>query len=51
MFVAPYTRKYMLQYKEPLLPDYKTNDKCETTKMLSGLAKSLNKYIIGGSFP
>lgn len=41
----------MLQDKEPLLPDYKTNDKCPTSRMLSGLAKSLNKYIIGGSFP
>lgn len=51
MFVAPYTRKHMLEFKEPLLKDYKTNDKCETTKMLSSLAKSLNKYIIGGSFP
>ena len=41
----------MLAGKEPLLPDYKTNEKCETSKMLSGLAKSLSKYIIGGSFP
>jgi omega-amidase len=51
MFTSPYTRKYMLQYKEPLLDDYKTNEKCQTAMMLSGLAKSLGKYIIGGSFP
>eukprot|EP00347_Sterkiella_histriomuscorum_P009765 403339979 len=50
MFVAPYTRKHMLQFKEPFLPDYKTNEACETSFMLSGLAKSLGKYIIGGSF-
>lgn len=44
MFVAPYTRKHMLANKEALLQDYKTNDKCETSKLLSHLAKSLNKY-------
>ena len=41
----------MLEYKEPLTSDYKTNEKCETSRLLSHLAKSLNKYIIGGSFP
>lgn len=41
----------MLKNKEPLTADYKTNEKCETARMLSGLAKSLNKYIVGGSFP
>jgi omega-amidase len=49
--VTPYTRYYMLKDKEPLTQDYKTNDKFETTKMLSHLAKTLNKYIIGVSFP
>jgi omega-amidase len=51
MFTTPYTKHYMLKFKEPLLPDYKTNERCETARMLSGLAKSLGKYIIGGSFP
>ena len=51
MFTAPYTRKYMLDYKEPLLDDFKTNPKCETAHMLSRLALTLGKYIIGGSFP
>ncbi len=51
MFVTPYTKTYMLKDKEPLLPDYKTNEACQTTHMLSSLAKSLNKYIVGGSFP
>ena len=50
MFTAPYTKRYMLEYKEPLLLDYKTNKACNTANLLSGLAKSLNKYIIGGSF-
>lgn len=51
MFTTPYTKHYMLKDKEPLTQDYKTNEKCETAKLLSGLASSLNKYIIGGSFP
>jgi omega-amidase len=51
MFNAPYTKNYMLKFKEPLLPDYKTNEKCETSKLLSHLSKTLGKYIIGGSFP
>lgn len=51
MFVTPYTKHYMLKDKEPLLPDYKTNEACQTSNMLSNLAKSLQKYIIGGSFP
>lgn len=51
MFTAPYTKNYMLKYKEPLTKDFKTNEKCETSRLLSNLAKSLNKYIIGGSFP
>jgi predicted amidohydrolase len=51
MFQTPYTKHYMLKHKEPLLADFKTNEKCETSRLLSGLAKSLNKYIIGGSFP
>ena len=50
MFGTPYTKQYMLKNKEPLLDDYKTNEKCETSKLLSHLAKSLSKYIIGGSF-
>jgi omega-amidase len=51
MFVTPYTKAYMLKNKEPLLPDYKTNESCQTSQMLSRISKSLNKYIIGGSFP
>ena len=51
MFNAPYTKNYMLKFKEPLLPDYKTNEKCETSKLLSHLSKTLGKYIIGGTFP
>ena len=51
MFTAPYIRSYMLKFKEPLFSDYKTNPKCETASLLSGLAKSLGRYIIGGSFP
>lgn len=39
MFVTPYTKHYMLKDKEPLTEDFKTNDKCETSKLLSGLAK------------
>jgi len=51
MFVTPYTKKYMLKDKEPLTADYKTNEACQTSKTLSNLAKTLGKYIIGGSFP
>ena len=51
MFVTPYTKKFMLKDKEALLPDFKTNEACQTSKTLSALAKSLGKYIIGGSFP
>lgn len=51
MFNSPFNKKFMLEYKEPILDDYKTNPKCHTTKILSELAKETSKYIIGGSIP
>lgn len=49
MFTSPFSKAHMFKNMEPFLPDYKTNPECETAYLLSGLAKSLNKYIIGGS--
>ena len=51
MFTTPFNKEHMLINKEPIPDDYKTNDKCATTKMLSEMAKRTQKYIIGGSMP
>ena len=51
MFYTPFNKEWMLKYKEPITEDFRTNDKCMTTRMLSDLAKENNAYIIGGSMP
>jgi hypothetical protein len=51
MFFTPFNKEFMLKSREPIKDDYKTNPLCETTKLLSELAKETQKYIIGGSIP
>lgn len=51
MFFTPFNKEFMLKFKEPIKDDFNSNVKCETTRLLSELAKETNKYIIGGSMP
>lgn len=42
--------KHMLSNKEPI-DNFETNEAAQTTRLLSGLAKELGIYLIGGSIP
>ena len=52
MFITPFQKEYMLANAEPVkMEGFEDDDRCETSQMLSTLAKDTNTYIIGGSLP
>jgi omega-amidase len=50
MFTTPFLRGHMTKNKEPI-DNFEEDTACESTRMMSGLAKKYKKYIIGGSIP
>lgn len=52
MFVTPFQKEFMLANAEPvMLEGFEADARCETSQMLSSLAKETQTYIIGGSIP
>lgn len=52
MFVTPFQKEFMLANAEPVkLEGFEDDARCETSQLLSKLAKETQTYIIGGSIP